>query len=126
VLSRYLNPEFGPLILRLSLGLTMLLAHGVPKLVNFTTNSTSFPDPLGVSPKLSLLLTIFAEVVCSIFLILGLKVRITLIPLIFTMLVASFIVHAGQAWSNQEPAFIFLTGYIAIMFTGPGKFSLTK
>ena len=122
--SRYIDHSLSPFILRLSLGGTMLIAHGLPKLLNFSTKSSTFPDPLGVSPKLSLSLTIFSEVICSLFIILGLKVRLTSIPLIITMAVAAFVIHAGQPWNKQELAFIYLWGFICLFFTGGGKYAL--
>ena len=58
--------------LRVFVGLTMLLAHGWPKLAGFSTKAAKFPDPLGVGSEASLVLAIFAEVFCSILLALGL------------------------------------------------------
>ena len=46
--------------LRVSTGLMMLLAHGWPKLANFSTLAKVFPDPLGVGSTASLLLAVFA------------------------------------------------------------------
>ena len=40
---------YGLTILRVSLGLTMLLAHGLPKLMGFANIAPYFPDPLGVA-----------------------------------------------------------------------------
>jgi putative oxidoreductase len=126
MISRHIDSTIGPLILRLTLGVTMLIAHGLPKLINFAAKSNTFPDPLGISPKLSLTLTVLAEVVCAICIILGAKVRLSSIPLIIAMAVAAFVVHAGQPWHRQELAFIYLFGFITLFFTGPGKFALKE
>ena len=126
MISRHIDEKIGPLILRITLGSTMLFAHGLPKLLSYSTKVNSFPDPLGVSSKMSLILTILAEVFCSIFIIIGIKVRLTVIPLIITMAVAAFIVHAGQPWKNQELSIVYLFGFTALFFSGSGKFSLKK
>ena len=126
MLSRHIDKELGPFLLRLSLGSIMLFAHGLPKLLNYNLKKDFFPDPLGVSAQLSLCLVIFSEVLCSILIILGVKVRLTTIPLIITMAVAAFIVHAGEPWKKQELAAIYLSGFIALFFLGEGKFALKK
>ena len=65
-----------------------------------------------------------AEVVAAILLILGLGTRFVLIPLIITMLVAFFIVHADDPFSKKELALLYLIPFISLFLTGPGKYSL--
>jgi putative oxidoreductase len=54
----------------------------------------------------------------------GLFTRLSVIPLIITMLVAAFVAHAGDPFSSKEPALLYLIPYLALLFSGPGKFSL--
>lgn len=110
--------------IRIGVGLLMLSSHGWGKYMHFNTLSLAFPDPLGIGSMLSLMLTIFAELFCSILLILGLFTRLALIPLIITMAVAIGIIHAGDAFQQKELALVYLIIYIMLMITGPGKFSL--
>ena len=50
----------------------MMLTHGLPKLERLVAGGEIiFPDPLGVGSFFSLLLVVFAEFVCSLFVILG-------------------------------------------------------
>ena len=116
--------DVGLLLFRLTFGLTMLIAHGMPKLLNFQTKMNVFPDPLGIGSSLSLGLTIGSEVVCALLLTLGLFTRIVSAPLVITMLVAAFVVHGNDPWKGKELAFIYMMGYLAMMFVGPGKFSI--
>ena len=113
----------GILLLRIIFGLTMI-GHGWGKFVNFTMLSVSFPDPIGLGSMISLSLVVFAELFASILLLAGLASRMALIPLIINMLVAFFIVHAADPFANKELAFLYLIVYIALMITGPGKFSI--
>lgn len=52
-------------LLRLFVGI-MMLTHGGVKLANFGSLMNTFPDPLGVTPMISLLLSVSAEVGCSV------------------------------------------------------------
>lgn len=103
-----------------------MLTHGWPKLQKVINGNFQFGDPLGIGPEASLILTVFAEVVCSILLILGLATRLAVIPLITTMAVAFFIVHAADDFKTKELALIYLSIFLCIFFTGPGKLSLDK
>lgn len=118
--------DLGLLILRLSAGLVMLIFHGFPKMQNFAEMSTRFPDPIGLGSTLSLGLAVFAEVFCAALLALGLFSRMALIPLIITMAVAFFIVHAADPFKQKELAFMFLTLYAGLFLTGPGKYSVQE
>ena len=117
--------DINSLILRLTLGLSMFYGHGIGKWqVLFGDGEIKFADPLGVGMMFSLVLAVFAEVICSLLLAAGLLTRLALIPLIVTMAVATFIVHAGHDFGKVEMPLIYLVGYVAILFIGPGRLSL--
>jgi putative oxidoreductase len=113
------------LVLRLALG-GLMLTHGWPKLDNYSSRVETFRDPIGLGSALSLQLTIFAEVVCAILIILGLATRFAIIPLAFAMGVAAFVVHADDPFSKQELPMLYFFGLISLFFTGPGSYSLDK
>lgn len=118
--------NLGLLVLRAWLGLSMFLLHGWVKLENQAALAETFPDPLGFGPALSLNLAIFAELLCSLLLVVGLASRLVVLPLITTMAVAYFMVH-GTALSGEnsgELAFIYLGGFVALLLAGPGRYSL--
>jgi putative oxidoreductase len=115
--------QFGILIMRLAAG-SMMLTHGYPKLIGFTTKVKTFPDPIGLGSEFALLLTVFAELLCSALLILGLMTRLALIPLIITMAVVVFVIHGGDPFGKIELGLFYLVTYLFLMLTGPGKFSL--
>ena len=111
------------LILRLQLGVLML-THGYPKLMNYSDRMDKFADPFGLGPEVSLALVIFAEFFCSIALIIGLKIRLAVIPLIVTMLVAIFHAHWDDPFGRKELPLMYLSGYIILLLIGAGKYSL--
>lgn len=116
--------DAGLLILRVTVGLMMLIAHGLPKLGKFGDDPIQFADPIGLGVTLSLAMAVFAEVGCSALLALGVLTRAVAVPLLFTMLVAAFVVHAEDPWSRKEFALLYAIPYITLILTGPGRFSL--
>ncbi|MBR5476461.1 MAG: DoxX family protein [Bacteroidaceae bacterium] len=108
---------------RFIFGLTFL-SHGLYKWVAFESLALSFPDPLGVGSTISLLLILFAEVICSIAFIVGFMYRLLMIPMIFAMLMAVFVIHSGDPLATRELAIIYLTIFVIMYITGPGNFSV--
>ena len=86
------------LLLRLGVGI-MMLVHGIPKLYMLFSEDIQFPSVMGMSATFSLLLTVVAEVLCSILLLIGLFTRIAAIPLIITMLVAVLMIHGSDPYA---------------------------
>ncbi|HEV2437078.1 MAG TPA: DoxX family protein [Verrucomicrobiae bacterium] len=120
--------SLGLLVLRLFFGLTMLWHHGLDKLEKFNTLSSGFPDPLGVGHKVSLALTLFAEVVAAALLAAGLLTRFAALVLAFEMGVAFTQIHK-MALGGPMPgefAFIYLGAYLTLLLAGGGKISLDK
>ena len=110
------------LLLRIFFGVLFMM-HGLDKLTNFNELSTTYPSVFGFGSYMTLMVSIFAEFCCSVFLILGLMVRITVIPMIAAMAVAFFDVHDAMM-PEGELALIYLILFIILYATGPGRFSL--
>jgi putative oxidoreductase len=119
----------GLLILRLSVGLSMLLLHGRDKLLNFSATAEKFPALFGMSSTVNAGLAVFAEVVCSALLILGLFTRFAALMLAITMGTAFFIIHKSSLIAGPgsgELALVYLVAYVTLLFTGAGKFSVDR
>ena len=80
----------------------LLMNHGIQKWSNFQELSTAFPDPIGLGSSISLGLAIFGELVCSMGFIVGFLYRLAMIPMIFTMVVAFFVIHANDVFAVKE------------------------
>lgn len=104
----------------------MAYSHGWGKMQRVLEGELGFADPIGIGELPSLVLTVFAELVCGVLVALGLFTRAALVPLIITMVVAVFIVHADDPFSKQEFGLLYLVPYVALFLTGPGKFSLDR
>lgn len=112
------------LLLRLVFGGGMLFGHGMRKIISFYDLSKVFPDPLHITPSISLALASFAEVLCAAFVMVGFFTRISVVPLIINMAVIVLIVHAGNPWNSRELAFCYGAAYVVIGMAGPGHFSI--
>lgn len=111
------------LVLRLGVGILMM-AHGYDKLIHFAEKQHSFMNFLGIGSTMSLALLIFAEFFCSLFIIIGLLTRLSVIPLIIATCVMVFKAHNSDVFGDGETAALFLTGYLVLLFVGPGKISV--
>ncbi|KMQ61465.1 DoxX family protein [Chryseobacterium angstadtii] len=112
------------LVVRVFVGFAML-SHGFPKLqMLLEGGKIEFYDFIGLGPLVTLILTVVAEFVCSILLILGLFTRISLGFLIFTMAMAAFLVHGADPFEKRELSLIYLSVYLLLMAFGAGKASV--
>jgi putative oxidoreductase len=113
----------GLLILRLGMG-GLLMKHGYQKMIHFSEYKGKFINFLGMGQSLSLSLTIFAEFFCALFVLIGLFTRLATIPVIIVMCVALFKAHNSDFLGEGEMATLYLAGYLALLFVGPGKISV--
>jgi len=100
-----------------------MLTHGIPK-INRLSNADGFPDPLGVSPMVSLILCLIGEVLAPILIIIGFKTKVAAIPAAITMAVAAFVVHAPDSLAKKEHALLYFIVWVVIFLSGPGRFSI--
>lgn len=128
-------------ILRLGLGVYMM-THGWGKMqMLMNGQAEQFGDPIGLGATLSLILITFAEFFCALAVVIGLATRFAALVLVIAMGVAAFVAHgadpwtmgeaarlfqAGEAesWASKEPALLYLVGFLGLVFTGAGRFSI--
>jgi putative oxidoreductase len=116
--------DLGLLAIRLLSG-GMMLTHGIPKFDRlFGEGPVKFADPFGLGPEISLGMVLFAEVGCSLLVMLGFKTRWATLPLLFTMLIASFYAHAADPFSDKELSLLFFTLFLSVLISGGGRYSV--
>lgn len=117
--------DAGLFILRMFLGGAMFFGHGVGKWQRlFSDAEIQFSDPFGIGAVPSLIMAVFAEVICSLLVMFGLLTRWALVPLVITMLVAIFYEHISDDFRIMEKAILYGAGFVTLFFTGPGRYSL--
>lgn len=110
------------LALRVFFGI-LFFSHGLDKMINFNELSYTYPSVLGFGSYMTLMVSIFCEFACSLFLIAGLLVRITVIPMIAAMAVAFFDIHDGM-FPAGELSLIYMILFVILYITGPGRYSV--
>jgi putative oxidoreductase len=101
-----------------------MYGHGYGKLISFAEEASTFEDPIGLGPVLSMVLAIFAEFFCSLALVFGVATRLAAIPLIILMIVIAFVVHVSDPFGDMELALLYLCSFVLILLAGPGRYSL--
>lgn len=124
-----LTNSIGLLVLRVGLGVYMA-SHGWGKFANLMQGKFNEGfDPIGLGPHLSLIGAAGSEFLCALLVIVGVATRFAAAPIVFTMIVAAFVVHGSDPWTmgagaSKEPALLFAFGFLTLIFTGAGKFSV--
>ena len=120
-----LKNSLGLLLLRLFFGGIMLVQHGIPKLMKLINGAPyKFPELFGLGAGLSLSLAVFSEVLCAFMILIGLFTRLSVLPLIVTMLIAAFMIHGADPFGKKELAILYAIAYLCIFLLGPGKYSI--
>ena len=110
------------LVVRVFFGV-LFFVHGLDKMMNFNYLVDNYPSVFGFGSYMTLMVSIFCEFCCSLFLITGLLVRIMTIPMIISMGVAFFDIHDAMM-PEGELALIYFIVFIFLFLVGPGKFSI--
>ncbi len=117
--------DLGLLLLRLTFGFSMAYGHGWGKLQQlFAGGEIQFMNFMGLGEEISLFLTVFAEFLCGVLLMLGLFTRAVAFPLLFTMLIAIFIIHFNDPFGKLEKAILYAIPFMVLMLMGGGRYSL--
>lgn len=114
----------GLLLLRVVVSCFML-THGAKKyMMLFSGEPIQFADPLGIGQTNTLIMAFVAEFICSVFILIGFATRLAVMPLIVTMFIIVFVVHAPDGLEKQELPGLYLVIYVLLLITGSGKYSI--
>lgn len=124
--------DFGLLLLRLTVG-GLMLFHGVHKLVYGVAGLQGMLAGLGL-PGFLAYLSLAAELVASILIVIGAWTRVASAVMVGNMVVAILMAHlpvlftvdpATGGWAVELPM-LYLLGAAVLCLTGGGKYALTK
>jgi putative oxidoreductase len=118
--------SYGLLLLRVLAGLSLFLKHGVEKLTGYSTMVQHFPDPIHIGSHASLAWALLSDGICSVLVVLGLATRPAAAIVLVNLATAFLLVHHGAFFSNShvELVFLYIVVFAALLFTGPGRFSV--
>ena len=120
--------EYGTLFLRLLIGpfiiwgvLDNMLSH--EQMLEFESFLAAKGAPF---PAFSARLSVYAQFICGISILLGVFVRLTSVAFIINFIAALIIAHRGDTFRNMFPALMMLASGLFFLFHGAGKPSVDE
>jgi putative oxidoreductase len=123
-LNKELSANLVLLVLRVVVGVNMAWLHGWDKLQHFGAKAASFPDPLGIGSKYSLLLAVAGEFFGAILMATGLLGRLGAFLVAFTAALTFFSILHGSPWKEREVWELYFAASATILLLGCGRYSL--
>jgi putative oxidoreductase len=120
------NKDIGTLALRLFIGIR--LVYGVADNVFSWDHMIKFRDFLQLfnfpAPLLSAMVSVYAQLLAGVMIVLGWKIRLAAMLMIVNFLVAIIMVHRGDSFEQATPALAMLFCSVLFLFSGAGKYSM--
>ncbi len=120
------KPDLGLLFLRGSGALFLLWVHGLPKLLNYSEQLKLIEDPFHLGAHVTLLLAIFAEVLCPLLIIAGVLVRLACLPILAVLLIAMVVVHPEWTLFEGQFGWLLLIIFTSVLIAGPGRLVVSR
>jgi putative oxidoreductase len=122
------NKDIGVFLLRLFIGIRLI--YGVidnifswERMLQFQAFLQKFNFPF---PLISAVLSVYAQAIAGIMILLGFKIRVVAILMIINFLVALIMVHRNDTLEGMTPALAILFSSLLFLFQGAGNISLEK
>ena len=112
--------------MRVSGGLFLLWVHGLPKLLDYGEQLKVIEDPFHLGASVTLLLAIFAEVLCPLLIIAGVLVRLACLPILSVLLIAMLVVHPQWTLLEGQFGWLLLIIFTSILIAGPGRITFNQ
>ena len=123
-----INKDIGPLLLRIFISTRLL--YGVvdniaswEKMKEFEAFLKTFGFPF---PLLSAVVSVYAQAIAGILLLIGYKTRRAALVMVFNFLIAFVMVHLGQPYDELTAVLSMFFISLLFLFTGAGKYSLDR
>jgi putative oxidoreductase len=120
--------DVGVLVLRVVVGISIFLKHGVEKLTDFSAMAAHFPNPIHIGAVASLVIALIGDSICSLLVVAGLATRWAALFSFCNLAVAWAFVHHfvffGQQGDHGELIVVYLGAMAALFFTGGCRYSV--
>lgn len=110
------------LFLRVAASVLVLIVHGLPKALHYSSQLAAIEDPLHLGKTLTLSFAIFAEVLCPVLMIAGIATRLAALPIIVITLMALTLVHPEWTLDQAQFAWMLLILFGTIVIGGAGRY----
>lgn len=111
----------GLFLLRIATG-TLLVAHGLDKLINFEAYASTFPSVAWLSGPTALLCALLTQLPCGLLILAGYRVRLFAIPPTISLLIAAAYIHLPRGVAETElPVFYAIVLICLIVGWGDGS-----
>ena len=120
------NACFDVIILsfRVLLSTQMIYAHGLKKIGVGVEEAEKIPNPLHLPEIINSIVAISANIFFPILVILGLFMRLAILPIIAVTLTGYFILHLHDPALVKDAPFMYSLSYLLLLYLGSGRYSL--
>lgn len=119
--------DYGAIFIRLIIGFNLI--YGVFDNVIDWSRMLEFKKFLGLRqfpmPLACAVISVYAQMLCGIFYIIGAFIRMAAMVMIFNFIIA-VTVHIGDTYANSFPALMMLAVSLFLLFNGAGKLSVDE
>jgi putative oxidoreductase len=116
--------DAGLLLLRVGVGASLFVKHGLEKITHFPQMRSHFPDPIHVGPTVGLIVALLSDSICSILVAIGFYTRVAAAIIVINLLVVFFFMHKFSFMQEHaELVYIYLVVHIYILIAGGGRFT---
>ena len=117
--------DAGLLYLRVTGSVLVLVVHGLPKAMHFTSQAAAIEDPLHIGKTLTLCFAIFGEVFCPLLMIAGIATRIAALPILLITAMALAMVHREWTLEQGQFAWMLLIIFGTVALAGAGHYRIS-
>lgn len=114
----------GLLMLRVFGGTLLVLGRSRTWTEMVAVNAELAGSSFSLGGELGWFLTLFAECLCTILVMLGVFTRFTAVPPLVAMAIQAMALPFGTAWSVRELYLLYALPFFVLSFTGPGDYSV--
>jgi putative oxidoreductase len=125
-MNRVSAPDVALLFLRVTASVLVLLVHGLPKTIHYTSQLEAIEDPLHFGKTLTLGFAIVAEVVCPLLMIAGIATRLAALPIMLVCVIALGLVHREWTLDQGQFAWMLLIMFGTIAIGGAGRYRVAR
>jgi putative oxidoreductase len=112
------------LAFRVLLAVELFRVHGLKKYRGNNGKPEVVPNPLHLPQQLNSLVAVFSDTVVPLLVIIGVALRLVIIPTIAVTAVGYFVVHRHDTVEVRDVPYMYTLCFLFLLFIGAGTFSI--